>query len=223
MRPFKNLGYRLMALGIALLLWGVANSTSSVERGFDLPVVLIGVPETAVVVGQSSDTVNVRVRGSRAGLRAFSGGEIEYRVDLTGAKPGVTSREVDLGALTLPRGAQIVSRSPSSIDFTMERRSTKAVRIRADLDGEPAEGFKLAGIEVEPPQVRITGARSEVLRLSEVLTETIDVTGAEALLEKTVRPSLGGRHLWLDGEQEITVRVRVESLAPPEEPSEETG
>ena len=144
MRPFKNLGYKLLALGLALLLWGVANSTSSVERGFDLPVVLVGLPETVVVTGQTSDAVNVRVRGSRAGLRAFSGGEIEYQVDLSGSKPGVARREVDLTALKLPRGAQIVSRSPSSIDFTMERRGTKAVRVRPDLDGEPAEGFNIA-------------------------------------------------------------------------------
>jgi YbbR domain-containing protein len=84
--------------------------------------------------------------------------------------------------------------------------------VRPDLEGDPAEGFVLGEVEVEPSTVRITGARSEVLRLSEVLTETIDVTGVEVSVERTVKPSIRGRHVWLEESQEITVRVVVESL-----------
>jgi YbbR domain-containing protein len=209
---FGNFGYKLLAAGVALLLWGVSHGTKPVERGFDVPTALQGVPESLVVTDQSTDAVNIRVKGSQAALRSLSVADIEYVVDLSGAKPGVTRHEVDAESVKLPRGAQIVSRSPSSIDFTLEPRGTKAVKVRADLAGEPAPGFVVAAVEVVPLRVRITGARREVLRLSEVVTETIDVAGADETLEREVRPLLAGPHVRFEDEGPIKVRVEVVPL-----------
>ena len=211
----RNLRYKLLALVAAFGLWGVSHSTSSVERGFDIPVVPANVPEELVITGQSTDAVNIRVRGTNAALRRLSVAELEYPVDLAGARPGNTEREVELAAITLPRGAQIVSRSPASLEFTLERKSTRAVRVRPDLDGDPAPGFVIGEVVVEPARVRIAGARSEVLRLSEVLTETIDLNGVNAPFERRVSALPGGLHVWLDGPGEVTVRVDV-ALEPPE-------
>jgi YbbR domain-containing protein len=214
----SNLRYKLVALLAALLLWGVSHTTSSIERGFDIPVLPENVPDELVVTDGSSDAVNVRVRGARGALQRLAVAELGYSVDLTGARAGATQHEVDLSRLDLPRGAQIVSRSPASLEFTLESKSTRAVRVRADIDGEPAAGFVLGEVIVEPARLRIAGARSEVLRLSEVLTETIDVAGANASLEKTVRVMPGGLHVWLDGDEEVSVRIPIDpipELAPP--------
>jgi YbbR domain-containing protein len=167
------------------------------------------VPEDLVITGQSTDALNIRVSATNAALRRLSVAELSYAVDLTGARAGTTVREVEPAALTLPRGAQIVSRSPASLEFTLERKSTRAVKVRADIDGEPAEGFVVDEVVIDPPRLRIAGARSEVLRLSEVLTETIDVTGANAPLERKVKAAPGGLHVWLDGPTEVTVRVAI--------------
>lgn len=216
MSLFKNLGFKLLALAVALMLWGVSHSTSTRERGFDLPLELTGVPEDLVVTDQSSDAVNIRVRGSSASLRRLLDGDLVYRVDLSGAKLGVTDHAVEAEDLNLPRGTQIVSRSPAGIEFTLSRRGRRAIPLKVDLSGTPAKGFKVAGVELDPARVWVSGPRSEVLRLSEVLTETIEVDGVRAPIEKTVRPSLVGRYLWLEGEPEVKVRVRIE----PEEPAQ---
>jgi YbbR domain-containing protein len=209
---FGNFGYKLLAAGVALLLWGVSHGTKPVERGFDVPTALQGVPEGLVVTDQSTDAVNIRVKGSQAALRSLSVADVEYVIDLSGAKPGVTRHEVDAESVKLPRGAQIVSRSPSSIDFELEPRGTRAVKVRADLAGEPAPGFVVSSVEVEPLRVRITGARREVLRLSEVVTETIDVAGADESLEREVRPLLAGPHVRFEEESPIKVRIEVVPL-----------
>jgi YbbR domain-containing protein len=213
---FSNLRYKVVALLAALLLWGVSHSTSSVERGFDIPVVPGNVPEDLVITGQSTDAVNIRVRATNAALRRLSVAELAYAVDLAGARAGTTEREVELAAMSLPRGAQIVSRSPASLEFTLERKSTRAVKVRADIDGEPAPGFRVDEVVIDPPRLRIAGARSEVLRLSEVLTETIDVAGASAPIERKVKAAPGGLHVWLDGPAEVTVRIAVVPEPPPE-------
>ena len=209
MNLFKNMGFKLLAVAVAFMLWGVSHSTSSVEQGFDLPVALSGVPDNLVVTDQTSGAVNIRVRGSRAALRRLPVGDLFYEVDLSGTQLGVTSHVVETETLDLPRGLQVVSRSPAGIEFTAARRGRRAVPLKADLAGEVAEGFVLEGVEIEPPRVWVSGPRSEVLRLGEILTETVEVDGLQAPVERTVRPSLVGRHLWLENDQDITVRVRI--------------
>ncbi|MCX5739734.1 MAG: hypothetical protein NTZ61_14810, partial [Proteobacteria bacterium] len=175
MRIFSNLSYKVLAIVIALFLWLVARGSSSVERGFDIPVVLQGVPDDLVVVDQGADVVNVRLLGTRSALRNFNPERLEYPLEISEAKPGQADFEVDLSRFDLPRGARVVSRSPSRIELSLERRIGKTVKVKPDLEGQPAEGFRVAEIAIDPPRVRIAGARSEVLRLSEVATETIDM------------------------------------------------
>ena len=218
MSLLSNLRYKVVALLAALMLWGVSHTTSSIERGFDIPVLPENVPDALVVTDGSSNAVNVRVRGARGALQRLAVAELDYRVDLTGARAGTTQHEVDLSRLDLPRGAQIVSRSPASLEFTLERKSTRAVKVRADIDGEPAPGFVLGEVSLAPARLSIAGARSEVLRLSEVLTETIDVGGANASFEKTVRAMPGGLHVWLDGDEMVAVRIEIAPVPEPETP-----
>jgi len=204
-----NLGLKFFALAIAVFLWWVAHGSTSVERGYDLPIVLRGMPEDLVITDQSGDVVNVRVLGSRAALRNLRPDRLEYVVDVSGAKPGASDFEIDTSHLDLPRGARIVSRSPAQVVLTFERRGSKSVPVRADLDGSPPPGFAIERVEVEPPRVRVSGARSEVLRLGEVATETIDVSGLTESVDRDVRISAGGGHLWVENPDSVKVRIRV--------------
>jgi YbbR domain-containing protein len=219
MRRFGNLGYKLLAVAMALFLWVVARGTASVERGFDIPVVLQGTPEDLVLVSLGADVVNVRVLGTRAALRNFDPEELEYAIDASSSKPGQASFEVDLSRFDLPRGTRIVSRSPSQIELAFERRIAKTLKVRPDFEGNPAEGYRIAEVSVDPPRVRITGARSEVLRLSEVATETIDVGGAVGTLEREVRVSAGPGHVWAESPRVVKVKIEVEAVPVPEPPA----
>jgi YbbR domain-containing protein len=93
-----------------------------------------------------------------------------------------------------------------------ERRGRKSVRITADLEGEPAVGFVFTEVGIEPPRVWLEGARSKVLRLSEVMTETIDVAGLSETLEREVRLSLGVDHVWVEGDEPIKLRIQVDPI-----------
>jgi len=207
---FANFGLKLLAVAIALFLWTVARGSSSVERSFDIPLTLHGLPDDLVVVSQGVESVNVRVSGSMVALRNVQPEKFEYALDVSGAKPGRADYEVDLTRFEFPPGSRVVSRSPAEISMTFESRATRPVKVRADVEGRPAQGYRIEKIEILPPRVRITGARSEVLRLSEVVTEMIDVTGATGTLEREVRVSPGVGHVWADQPRTVTVRVRIE-------------
>lgn len=210
-----NLRYFLFAVAIATVMWGIAHTSSTVERGFDIPIVFEDLPDDLVITEQSDTEVNIRLQGSRAAMRNFSPSQMEYVVNVSGAKPGTTVHEVEVARIDLPRGLRIVSRSPAQIDARLERRGRKNVRIKPDIEGEPAEGFKIGTVTVEPQRIWLTGARSQVLRMMEVPTETIDVSGATATVERQVKLSPGVDHVWQEGKDPIKVRVAIEPIETP--------
>lgn len=205
----SNLRFKLLALTSSLVLWGVAHGTADIERGFDIPVLFTNLSDNLVIVDQNSDVVNVRMRGSRAGLRRMALEGFEYPVDASGARPGRANFEVDLGQIEFPRGVNPVSRSPSNLLVTFEPRSSRVVRVKPDLSGEPAPGFQLAGVDLEPSEVRITGARSEVRRRGEVPTENIDVTGLDENEEREVKISINRPNVWLAEDRTIKATIRI--------------
>jgi len=214
MRAYQ-IRYGLLALVISGVLWGMAHGSSRIDRGFDIPVAFVGMPEELVITRKSTEEINIRVLGQRAALRDIAAKDLEYEVNLEGAKPGNAVYLVDETTLVLPQGTRILSRSPATIELVFERRGRKSVRITADLEGEPAEGFVFTEVEIEPPRVWLEGARSKVLRLSEVMTETIDVAGLSEHLEREVRLSLGVEHVWVEEDEPIKLRIRVDPIPDP--------
>ncbi|MBW2715315.1 MAG: YbbR-like domain-containing protein [Deltaproteobacteria bacterium] len=214
MRAYQ-IRYALLALAISGALWGMSHGSSKIERGFDIPVAFDGMPEELVITRKSTQVINIRVLGPRAALRDISTEDLEYEVNLEGAKPGKAVYLVDETTLVMPQGARILSRSPATIELEFERKSRKSVRITADLVGDPAVGFVFTEVEIDPPRVWLEGARSKVLRLSEVMTETIDVAGLSEPLEREVRLSLGVEHAWVEEEKPVTLRIRVDPIPDP--------
>jgi YbbR domain-containing protein len=207
--------YGLLALAIAAVLWGMSHGRSKIELGFDIPVAFVGMPDELVITRKSTEEINIRVLGPRAALRDIATKDMEYPVNLEGAKPGKAVYLVEETMLVMPQGARILSRSPATIELEFERRGRKSVRITADLEGEPAEGFVFTEVEIDPPRVWLEGARSKVLRLSEVMTETIDVAGLSETLEREVRLLLGVEHVWVEEDKPVKLHIRVDPIPEP--------
>lgn len=215
MNRVRKLRYAGISLFGAFLLWSVANSTSPVERPFDVPVVTEGLSERLVVKEQDYDRVNIRVRGSRAALTRVSASELEYAADLSQARAGAITHVVDETRIEerhLPSGVRIVSRSPVALNFRLEPRYSRAVRVQPPaIEGAPAPGYFVAGVSVSPRRVTVTGARSEVLALRAVPTEAVEVDDASEPIVRPLRASLGSRPLWLEEGQQIEVRVDIQA------------
>lgn len=215
---FQNLrpGVLVLALAISVFIWAVAQGTSSVIQSFDVEVELVGVEDGLVVTDQSSDEINVRLRGSRAALRNLDTSQLKYRVDARGGKPGVAVYEVDVETITHPTGTQFVGYSPSRLQVRFEKRGRKAVAVRAEIGGTPAPGFHVSGVEITPAKVWLEGARSQVMRLNEVVTEAIDIAGLTATAAREVRLVLGGGTVWAEDSTPVQVEVKIEADPVPE-------
>lgn len=233
---FQNLrpGVLVLALAISVFIWAVAQGTSSVIQSFDVEVELVGVEEGLVITDQSSDEINVRLRGSRAALRNLDTDQLKYRVEAKGGKPGVAVYEVDVETIEHPTGTQFVGYSPSRLQVRFEKRGRKAVGVRAEIVGTPAPGFHVAEVEIEPPTIWLEGARSQVMRLNEVVTESIDIAGLAASAKREVRLVLSGGTVWAEDNAPVQVQINIEADPEPaptpdledtdlEDPADEEG
>jgi YbbR domain-containing protein len=209
----------VIALAISVFLWMVAQGSNSIDRAYDIPVIFIGTSDNLVITDQNAGVINVRIRGRRTSMNSLDPDKLGYEIDLAGLNAGRSNFEVDLYQLEaeLPRGLDIVARSPSLIEVEMERRWTQTVNLRSDIDGLPAEGFELGAVTLKPNRVRITGARSEVKRLKELSTETISIADVKAPIEREVRVSINARTVWLADEVPIMIKVEINPI-PPIEP-----
>jgi YbbR domain-containing protein len=215
---YQNLrpGVLILALAISVFIWAVAQGTSSVQESFDVPVELVGVEDDLVVTDQSSDSINVRVRGSRASLRNLDRDQMKYRVNASGGKSGVAVYEVDVETIQHPAGTTFAGYSPSRLQVRFEKRGRKVVGVRAEIEGIPAPGFHVAGVVIEPAKVWLEGARSQVMRLNEVVTEPIDIAGLATSEKREVRLVLGGGTVWAEDKSPLQVEVRIEPDPVPE-------
>jgi YbbR domain-containing protein len=214
----KNLRYALLAVVISMALWGIAHGGSKTLKEYDLPVVFDKLPDNLVITDQSTNKINVRVQGSRAAFRNAEFGEMEYVEDVAGGKPGRARYEINDQRLDTPRGLQIVGLSPSELSVRFERRGRKNVKIRTEVEGELPEGYTLGSIAIEPQRVWLTGARSKVMRMTEVVTETVDLSGLRESEEREVGLAVGSDHVWV--EEDVTVKIKID-VQPPEVPEEE--
>jgi YbbR domain-containing protein len=217
MRIFDNLLYKIVALLIACVLWAAAQGVTDVEQSFDIPVQVESIPADLVVIEESAHEINLRVMGSRAALRQVAKNVQHYAVSFEGAKAGETRLAVNKEQITLPRGARIVASSPSTLVFALESVSSKVVPVRADLSGELPAGYTLARVSIEPKELAITGARSAVRNVREVVTDRIDLSGLRATTTLESPVALGYPHVWRKDQSGAPIQIKIE-IEPPSDP-----
>ena len=88
--------------------------------------------------------------------------------------------------------------------------------VRAEIVGTPAPGFHVAEVEIEPPTIWLEGARSQVMRLNEVVTESIDIAGLAASAKREVRLVLSGGTVWAEDNAPVQVQINIEADPEPE-------
>ena len=186
-RLFHGLGLKLVALGVAVLLWLSVAGEPIVERGLQIPLEFENVPEALNIAGAPPDTVRVRVRGSSSVVSGLEPGEVVAVLDLAGERPGHRLFDMFAGRVQAPFGIEVAQVVPATITLTLERAgSPRTVRIVPDIEGQPAEGFVAGGISTVPATVDVIGPESRLAELTEALTEPVSVGGKSDRVQAVV-------------------------------------
>lgn len=117
-----NFSYKLVALGVATVLWMsmLGKKDASVVREFELQTIL---PPNTELETTLPDFVRVEIAGPRVALKKLNQMNPVFSVDLTNFKPGRQFIELSREGLNLPIGARVISIEPK--EFVVVLRGSK--------------------------------------------------------------------------------------------------
>ncbi|HEU4692328.1 MAG TPA: CdaR family protein, partial [Vicinamibacterales bacterium] len=211
----KYVGLKLVSLVLAALLWLLVSGEQTVERALRIPLEFTNLPTQLELVGQPPAVVDVRVRGSSGTLSRITAGELAAVLDVRTARRGDRLFHLTAEDVRVPFGVDVVQVTPASVSLTFEESLSKTVGVTARIEGEPAAGYAVGGVTVDPPAVAIFGPASALNGLTEAITEPISVDGASGPVTETVTIGVADPVVRLRAAQ--TARVTVSIGAAPEE------
>jgi YbbR domain-containing protein len=210
-QPFRDPGLKLAALGLGTLLW-ITVSGQQVERNVLVQLQFRNVPSSLEITGDAPRTVDVRVRGAAGLISRLEPTEIVATIDMTDTRPGIRVFPLTADHVTVPLGVEVKSVDPSSVSLTVEKTVSATAAVKPTIDGEPAPGYQIDEVIVEPKTVAIVGPESHLKQPQPTLTavtERISVEGATATISETVSMAMSDPAVRLRDPQPARVTIKI--------------
>jgi YbbR domain-containing protein len=207
---FRNWGLKLVAVVLAAVLFVLTRD--EVTRTFEVPLRVVDDPERVLLTDLPA-TVNVKVRGPWTRVNRLQAFNFKTAaVDLRSAEPG--QLEVDEASIVMPSGVVLVEVLYAHVDLRFEDVIEGTKRVAPQIEGEPADGYRVASVTVTPPGWEIRGGRSMVQGVAQLQTEVLklaDVTESFTRTAVVLKP-VGDVELvsLTEGQPRVTVRVEIE-------------
>lgn len=177
----RDWSLKLLALAITLGLWlGVTGQRAPATirlRGVQLRFLL---PADMEISNEARDEVDITLSGTKRALDEISVRDLVASLDIRNLKPGgrVARLTRETVTMELPDGVRIERIEPASIALRLERSLEREVEVEPRLEGKPAEGFEVRGVQITPQRIHVRGPESHILALERATTETIPLDGA---------------------------------------------
>src|SRR5215467_11670869 len=164
---------KVFSLALAMMLWIAIAGRSNSEIGMNIPLEYRNIPSRLEVVGDTTNTVEVRLRGSSTLIREISPRDVSAMLDLSTVRPGEKIVQLTNQNVRVPFGVEVVRVNPSQVRLDLENTVSKTLPVVVQLDGEPAAGFEITGTSVTPQSVEVEGPESKMRVLETMPTSTI--------------------------------------------------
>jgi YbbR domain-containing protein len=159
----------LWAFALATAVWISAVTSADPDETHALPnpvqVQIIGQDPSLMLNSDVPKEVEVTLRAPRSiwNLIEANAQVVRAILDLSGLSSG--SHNVSLQIQVDVRPVQIVSVSPKNIDILLEPLATQTLKVNVNLAGEVSIGYQSGEALIEPTEVIVSGARSQVQKV----------------------------------------------------------
>jgi len=182
-----NLGLKVFALVLALLLYAHVYTDRTIEETVYFPLLLEHLPDSLAIASTPPSAVGVKLRGTGKQLLRLRYLKPPLRLSLAAVAPGTFQRT--LGAADMPLSGTtdvtvVGMVDPAEVRFDVTRRGVRQVAVLVTLLGAPARGSLVSGPTlVQPAVVRLTGPEAWVARQETLRTEPLSIAGRRDTLE----------------------------------------
>lgn len=184
----NNLALKLLSMAIALLIWGLVHNQADplVLRHRAVPVEVTDVPDKLAVATLDPAEITVTLFGRTSAFEPLEYTNFHLVASVAAAQVG--AQAVPVTAAGLPAGLEIRQMSRTLVHVELDSVISATRPVFAEMRGEPAPGFAVAGSSADPGSVTISGPSSRVQEVARVVAQ-VDVSGRNATVPATVNLS----------------------------------
>lgn len=210
----RNWHLKLISLALATVLWAEVARTPTSEIGLSVVLEYQNIPPKTEVFGNTTDRVEVRLRGSSSVVRTLTAQDLSLSIDVRDMAMGLEKvLPLSPELVRAPFGVEVVRVEPAWVKLTVEPTATKVVKISPRLSGKLAAGFEVEKSVITPATVQIEGPASRVSRIKEMETADIDVSGQRATFKRETQVDVEDPIIRIPALVPITVEVQVRPQA----------
>jgi YbbR domain-containing protein len=207
----QNFGWKLLSLGIAVVLWALVASEPELSTFAVVGVEYKNLPDDLEISSDLVSSLRLELRGPSGALRGLGDASTRPDVilDMSGVVPGERTFEIGDGNVKLPRGVWLVGAMPPAVRFRFEPSETRTVPIKPRFTNEENGGYVVAQVTVSPQMVEIAGPASRVAKVSAALADAIDVPARAGTFKYQVNAYLEDPQVRFAAVPQVTVTVTV--------------
>ena len=199
-----------LALVIALVLWILVTGERESARIYPVRINYV-VSDDQVLVGDHPETVAVSLRGTQLLLGNFDPLRLSLDLDLRGEASGERKIPLDTERQLrgIPAGLAVEAITPQILTLQVEKKIRRLLPVAPRIEGVPNPGCRLVGNSVDPVTVLVEGPEKQVIAMSSVGTERIDLSGrcSTTVLSVEGLPDRPGVRLVAAGRLSVTLRM----------------
>jgi YbbR domain-containing protein len=180
----------LWAFVLSIAVWVSAVTSADPDETRTLssavPVQIIGQDPGLVISSEVPDEVEVTLRAPRSVWDVIEADPqvVQAILDLSGMSSGAHSLGLQIQINARP--VQIVSVSPRVVTFELEALSTQTLSVDLSLTGEPAIGYQVGDASLDPLEVVVAGAESQVRKVERARI-SVDLGGIRENFDQTLK------------------------------------
>jgi YbbR domain-containing protein len=205
---FRNVGLKVVALGLGISLW-MTVSGQQVERNVLVQLQFRNVPAALELTGDTPRTVDVRMRGAGGLITQLEPGQVVATIDLTNVQPGVRIFPLTPEHISVPLGVQVLSVDPATLSLTLEQSASVRVPVKPTIDGQPADGYEVEEVSWTPKMVELVGPESRFRDHPLAITEHVSIAGATSTVSDNVTIGVSDPALRLRQAQSALVTIKI--------------
>lgn len=212
----ENWPAKIVCLTLALLLFLFYRMSTLQERFFSVPLT-IETNGDLVPATNYPRMVKIALRGEADNIYPIQENDIIAYIDLTNF-----NKEGDVQVLiqTRLKGTALdvapleVSVDPVELHLRLEHRMVKKVSVSPSFKGYPEAGFEFSGYALNHEQIEISGPRSAVEKITDLVSEPIELSGRNVSFEGSIKLVNQNNLVTLpaNGEVQYTVTINQTTL-----------
>lgn len=208
----RNLGLKCFSLLLAALLWLAMAGAPEVVTIQSVPLLYRNLRDGLILASETPGTLRVELRGASGKLTQSALSGVFATLDLSQEGPGERTFTLSSAEFSLPRDVTFLRAVPAQVRLQIYRIAFKEVPVKVRLTGVPPAGYRIAGQEVVPAVLRISGPEPRMEAIGGAETDLIDVSAMTGETLVRTNAFVEDPRVQFESPPVVVVKVAVERI-----------